>query len=291
MGGDPSSSGLKTSRDPALSPFARALLAGAVAGLTVDLTLFPLDTLKTRLQSSSGFLASGGFRNVYRGIGSVFLGSAPGAALFFVSYEGVKNSAFTTNYLGGNDTPAASMLASAIGEVAACTVRVPVEVVKQRAQATGTGSSLAAVKYVVNLGRDRGLLGVWREIYRGYGVTIMREIPFTMIQFPLWEGMKKWCVQVRGGGDRRASGAESAVCGSVAGGVAAAVTTPLDVMKTRMMLAEKSISMVSMFRKIVAEEGARTLLSGIGPRVMWISAGGAVFLGAYTGAANALSEL
>ncbi|KAF3104241.1 S-adenosylmethionine transporter [Orbilia oligospora] len=291
MGGEPSSPGLNIGRDPSLSPFTRALLAGAVAGLTVDLTLFPLDTLKTRLQSSSGFLASGGFRNVYRGIGSVFLGSAPGAALFFVSYEGVKSSAFTKSYLGGKDTPAASMLASAIGEVAACTVRVPVEVVKQRAQATGTGSSLAAVKYVVNLGKDRGLLGVWREIYRGYGVTIMREIPFTMIQFPLWEGMKKWCVRVRGGGDRRASGAESAVCGSVAGGVAAAVTTPLDVMKTRMMLAEKSISMASMFRKIVAEEGARTLLSGIGPRVMWISAGGAVFLGAYTGAANALSEL
>ncbi|EPS43399.1 hypothetical protein H072_2595 [Dactylellina haptotyla CBS 200.50] len=282
---------LSTGHEQSLSPFTRALLAGAVAGLTVDLTLFPLDTLKTRLQSSSGFLASGGFRNVYRGIGSVFLGSAPGAALFFVSYEGVKNSAFTKTYLGGQDTPLASMLAGAVGEVAACTVRVPVEVVKQRAQATGAGSSLSAVKYVVGLGKDRGVMGVWREMYRGYGVTIMREIPFTVIQFPLWEGMKRWTVKYRGGGERRATGLESAVCGSVAGGFAAAVTTPLDVLKTRMMLSEKSISAASMLRKIVREEGAKKLLSGIGPRVMWISAGGAVFLGAYTGAANALSEL
>jgi solute carrier family 25 S-adenosylmethionine transporter 26 len=30
------------------------------------MTLFPLDTLKTRLQSSAGFTASGGFSGMYR---------------------------------------------------------------------------------------------------------------------------------------------------------------------------------------------------------------------------------
>ncbi|KAF3924075.1 Mitoferrin [Orbilia brochopaga] len=286
-------------RDPSLPPFTRALTAGAVAGMTVDMTLFPLDTLKTRLQSPSTFRAAGGFRNLYRGIGSVFLGSAPGAALFFVSYDGIRNSTFSHQYLGGHDTAVAAMVAGAVGEVAACTVRVPVEVVKQRAQAQVTGlgrggGSIAAVRYVVSLGRDRGFWGVWREVYRGYGVTISREIPFTVIQFPLWEALKRGIISWRdGGGDtsRRATAAESAVCGSVAGGVAAALTTPLDVLKTRMMLADKSQSMASMMGRIVREEGLRTLLSGIGPRVMWISAGGAVFLGAYTGAANALAAV
>ncbi|KAK6332320.1 S-adenosylmethionine transporter [Orbilia brochopaga] len=259
------------------------------------MTLFPLDTLKTRLQSASGFLAAGGFRHLYRGIGSVFLGSAPGAALFFVSYEGIRHSSFSQRYLGGDGAAVAAMAAGAVGEVAACTVRVPVEVVKQRAQAQATGQgkggSVAAVRYVVGLGRDRGFWGVWREVYRGYGVTITREIPFTIIQFPLWEVLKRGMVRWREGGERRATAVESAVCGSVAGGVAAALTTPLDVLKTRMMLADKSQSMVSMLARIVGEEGVRTLLSGIGPRVMWISAGGAVFLGAYTGAANALAAL
>lgn len=36
-----------------------------------------------------------------------------------------------------------------------------------------------------------------------------------------------------------------------------------------------------MLRKIVQLEGASVLLHGLGPRVLWISAGGAVFLGAY----------
>lgn len=39
--------------------------------------LFPLDTLKTRLQSQAGFWKSGGFSGIYRGIGPAFVGSAP----------------------------------------------------------------------------------------------------------------------------------------------------------------------------------------------------------------------
>ncbi|KAG6035160.1 hypothetical protein E4U41_006226, partial [Claviceps citrina] len=70
--------------------FQTALLAGALAGTTVDITLFPLDTLKTRLQSSAGFFPSGGFSGTYRGIGSAVVGSAPGAAFFFTTYEATR---------------------------------------------------------------------------------------------------------------------------------------------------------------------------------------------------------
>lgn len=44
-----------------------ALGAGGVAGLSVDVALFPLDTLKTRLQSPNGFIGAGGFRGIYKG--------------------------------------------------------------------------------------------------------------------------------------------------------------------------------------------------------------------------------
>jgi len=36
-----------------------------------------------------------------------------------------------------------------------------------------------------------------------------------------------------------------------------------------------------MLDRIIKDEGPSALLRGIGPRVLWISAGGAVFLGAY----------
>lgn len=51
---------------------------GAVAGTSVDIALFPLDTIKTRLQSAEGFFKAGGFRGVYSGLSAAAAGSAPG---------------------------------------------------------------------------------------------------------------------------------------------------------------------------------------------------------------------
>ena len=48
----------------------------------MDAALFPLDTLKTRLQSPDGFIRSGGFRGVYSGLGPTVLGSAPTGEIF-----------------------------------------------------------------------------------------------------------------------------------------------------------------------------------------------------------------
>ncbi|XP_061407727.1 mitochondrial S-adenosylmethionine carrier protein isoform X2 [Lethenteron reissneri] len=57
--------------------FLACLAAGGLAGASVDLTLFPLDTLKTRLQSAQGFARAGGFRGVYAGVPSAAVGSFP----------------------------------------------------------------------------------------------------------------------------------------------------------------------------------------------------------------------
>ncbi|KAI9842612.1 MAG: S-adenosylmethionine transporter [Sclerophora amabilis] len=298
------------------NPYTSSLLAGALAGTTVDLSLYPIDTLKTRLQSSTGFGSSGGFNGIYKGVGSALVGSAPGAALFFVSYESVKKQlrearlarerllAIGAGPEGGGATsvawswagslvwsePVEHMLAASIGEVAACAVRVPTEVIKQRAQASQHPSSWAAFASIWALRkRSRGLVGVWGEMYRGWGITVMREVPFTVIQFPLWEGMKEW--RRRTSGREKVSAAESGIFGSIAGAVAAGVTTPLDVLKTRMMLAAEKQHTIPLLRQIVKESGRRAFFAGMGPRVLWISAGGAVFLGSYQWAYNELAGL
>ena len=64
-----------------------SLLSGGFAGLSVDVVLFPLDTLKTRLQAAEGFLRSGGFKGIYKGLSAAAVGSIPGAALFFGAYD------------------------------------------------------------------------------------------------------------------------------------------------------------------------------------------------------------
>lgn len=62
----------------------QALFAGGLAGTAVDTALFPLDTLKTRLQSQTGFIASGGFKGIYSGLLSAVIGSAPNGVYIFV---------------------------------------------------------------------------------------------------------------------------------------------------------------------------------------------------------------
>ncbi|PSK48383.1 hypothetical protein B9Z65_5559 [Elsinoe australis] len=281
------------------SPYVRSLLAGGVAGTTVDTSLFPLDTLKTRLQSAEGFLKAGGFRGVYNGLGSAVVGSAPGAALFFVSYDGIKRVLSSP----ASGQPRSKLydagvhsLAASVGEIAACAVRVPTEVVKQRAQAGQYPSSLSALRSILDLRRTKGFGAMWMDLYRGWSITILREVPFTVIQFPLWEGMKRWSVSRRSrsttvpdGAKEQATALESALFGSVSGAVAAGLTTPLDVLKTRLMLGREKQNVVTLARRIFKDEGARVFFRGIGPRTMWISIGGAVFLGSYQFASNFLA--
>ncbi len=273
--------------------------AGGFAGTAVDVSLYPIDTLKTRLQSSRGFTASGGLRGVYAGLGSAVVGSAPGAALFFVSYDGCKRYLRERreararlgplaggSYASWHSEPVEHMIAGSVGEVAACAVRVPTEVVKQRAQALQYPSSLSALQHILSQRQSRGVVGVWRELYRGWGITVMREVPFTIIQFPLWESMKAWRRQAYG--HETVSAIEGGFFGSIAGAVAAGITTPLDVLKTRMMLARDKQNMLPLLSQIVRESGPRAFFAGIGPRVLWISAGGAIFLGSYQWVINAL---
>ena len=125
--------------------------------------------------------------------------------------------------------PGVHMASAAVGEVAACIIRVPVEVVKQRRQAGFHKSSLYIVRTIL---KTEGLFG----LYRGYLTTVYREIPFSFIQFPLWEGAKSWWSEKQGW---PVSPWQSSVCGALSGGIAAALTTPLDVAKTRIMLADR----------------------------------------------------
>lgn len=62
-----------------------SLIAGAGAGLAVDLLLYPVDTLKTRLQSPRGFVHAGGFAAIYAGLPAAAVGAAPSGLDFLYS--------------------------------------------------------------------------------------------------------------------------------------------------------------------------------------------------------------
>ncbi|KAI9638923.1 mitochondrial carrier domain-containing protein [Dioszegia hungarica] len=282
----------------------RALLSGAISGIAVDFMFFPLDTIKTRVQSTQGFIKSGGLKGVYRGVGSVGMGSAPGASAFFLTYENLKE-VFPRSIPLLRDSPSLNHMISASGaEFVSCLIRVPTEIVKSRTQTGAYGQGSSSIHSAMSTWKFEGIRG----FYRGFGITIGREIPFTSIQFPLYEFLKTQLSRRYLDG-RRPSPAQAAVCGMIAGGFGGAVTTPLDVVKTRVMLEAKLTLQTSMpdptsstpqprirspsvlsfpprLMAILREEGASALFRGWIPRTIAISLGGAVFLGIYDWAVN-----
>ncbi|XP_050083664.1 S-adenosylmethionine mitochondrial carrier protein homolog [Anopheles aquasalis] len=256
-----------------------ALTAGGVAGLVVDVALFPIDTIKTRLQSERGFLASGGFRGVYRGLATTAAGSAPTSALFFCTYESLK--VHLRQYATSPDQqPYIHMASAAAAEVVACLIRVPIEIAKQRRQALLLKGNTSSFEILYGALRKEGLR---KGLYRGFGTTVMRDVPFSLIQFPLWEYFKQHWPTVTG---TALSPVTVAICGAVSGAIAAGLTTPLDVAKTRIMLADRMESgrmggMASILRGIYRERGIHGVFAGFIPRVLWITLGGFVFFGMY----------
>lgn len=158
--------------------YTASLTAGALSGLSVDLLFYPIDTLKTRLQSSQGFIQAGGFSGIYRGIGSVAVGSAPGAACFFVTYESLKPF-FASHFQKDSrsvSTPTADalvhMTAASVAEVAACLIRVPTEVVKSRQQTSTYGQKVSSIMALQAVVKEQGSRG----LYAGFAGTVGREV-------------------------------------------------------------------------------------------------------------------
>lgn len=273
-------------------PASVSFAAGLFAGLAVDVPLHPLDTLKTRLQARDGFFACGGFARIWSGLSPVLMRSVPCTALFFVAYEQSRHGLQRalrhpeSGYHLSVPEWVIDGTAGAAANVAACTARVPCEVLKQRMQAcslsrAGSGPSLLAVA--------RSVLSAagWRGFYTGFGATVSRELAFALVQMPLFEELKRWhpSSEQRDGTRQAWVGM---TCGGTAGAVAALVTTPLDVAKTQIMLGHRERGVWSTLRSLYADRGARAIFRGALPRTAHVGASCALSFGAFEWAKAAL---
>ena len=111
----------------------QGMIAGAVAGAAVDLVLYPIDTIKTRLQTDTmKELNLEALPALYSGLIGSLLGHVPSSALFFAIYQTSK--VYWLEPAFGQGAVAAQLIASALGNLGASTIRVPTEVVKTRLQ-------------------------------------------------------------------------------------------------------------------------------------------------------------
>ncbi|XP_010261039.1 PREDICTED: S-adenosylmethionine carrier 1, chloroplastic/mitochondrial isoform X2 [Nelumbo nucifera] len=245
------------------------VIAGGTAGVIVETALYPIDTIKTRLQAARG----GGeilLKGLYSGLAGNLAGVLPASALFVGVYEPTKQKLLRS--FPENLSAIAHLTAGAIGGVAASLIRVPTEVVKQRMQTGQFASAPDAVHLIVAKEGFKGL-------YAGYGSFLLRDLPFDAIQFCIYEQLR---LGYKLAAKRDLNDPENAIIGAFAGALTGAITTPLDVIKTRLMVQGSANQYKGIFdcvQTLVREEGPSALLKGIGPRVLWIGIGGSIFFG------------
>ncbi|KAJ3495196.1 hypothetical protein NLG97_g3565 [Lecanicillium saksenae] len=287
-------------------------VAGAFAAFTVDMLVYPFDTLKTRRQSQDYLktYAKDGKRNalavrgLYQGIGSVILVTLPAAGVFFSTYELSKSWISKVSLL---PLPVVHSVASATAEAASCLVLTPAELVKQHAQMMQSQGSNKTSSTSLKAFRSLYEAGAGRRLFTGYTALLARNLPLTAMQFPIFEHVRSrlWATRPpRGPGHQRIfeTGAIAGVSAASAGAIAALITTPSDVVKTRMMLLTGSGSENNVLRKgvenrlaagdrpwqvarqIYLESGTKGLFRGGGLRSTWTAVGSGLYLGTYDAA-------
>jgi hypothetical protein len=181
------------------------ILAGGLAGSVADIMMHGVDTIKTRTQGQlalsslqkkpyTGILQSfrliikqEGIRGLYGGFLSASIGSMLSTSIHFGVYEYTKQ-----NLIAYGIEPTISYLAAgALGDIFASITYVPSEVLKTRLQLQGTYNnpySLSQHNYKGNLHAIRSLFssrGIF-GLYRGWSATMVRDIPFTAMQFAFY---------------------------------------------------------------------------------------------------------
>ncbi|KAI5997976.1 mitochondrial carrier domain-containing protein [Pisolithus albus] len=209
-----------------------------------------------------------GFIGFYRGLGPQLIGVAPEKAIKLTVNDFVRGQAMDP------ETGRIKLIWELIagGTAGGCQVVFtnPLEIVKIRLQVQGETARVegAAPKGAVHIVRQLGILG----LYRGASACLLRDIPFSAIYFPVYSHLKK-DVFHEGYNGKQLGFLETLGSAAIAGMPAAYLTTPADVVKTRLQVeARKGQShykgLTDAFVKIYQEEGFKALFKGGPARVV-----------------------
>ncbi|BGO93151.1 hypothetical protein NBRC10512_007596 [Rhodotorula toruloides] len=179
-------------------------VAGGIGGVISQFCIYPIESLKTRVMSSSGgckkgnalisqtardMWRSGGFRFFFRGLPAGLIGVFPYSAIDMSTFEGIKLA--YTKWAGEEPGIAGSLTFGAIsGGVGASSV-YPLNLVRTRLQAQGTpahpqtytGIRDAAFKCYQREG--------WRGFYKGLTPTLVKVVPAVAISYAVYDTSKK----------------------------------------------------------------------------------------------------
>ncbi|KAK4178599.1 mitochondrial carrier domain-containing protein [Triangularia setosa] len=281
-------------------------LAGLSSGITSAILLQPIDLLKTRVQqrtspstvphphgTSALRLALAEIRAAPHLLPALWRGAVPsalrtgfGSAIYFTSLNSIRHRLSSPAVLANANNHSstlpklshiANLTSGAVARSFAGFLLMPLTVLKVRYEST-LYSYNSLPRAALDIYRHEGVRG----FFAGFGATAIRDAPYAGLYILFYEQSKKHLSNLylnnnspkdgagNGGGGGGGGGAATINFASAifSGVVCSAISNPFDAVKTRIQLQPGGYrNMVHATKRMVAEEGFRSLLDGLGLRM------------------------
>ncbi|GAA5856764.1 hypothetical protein JCM9279_006107 [Rhodotorula babjevae] len=264
------------------------------------------------LDALTHILRAEGPAALWRGTAPALAMSVPGQVGYMVGYDALRRTAL--RHLGGaSGDPAQAaqvvvpLVAGSASRAAVAVVLSPFELVRTRLQAQTRSTRVPLAALVAELR--------WSTAWRGLSSTLWRDVPFSGVYWAGYEGIKRALTGGRGMGEQhrgatvaagagagrndgaRGEFATAFVSGAGSGMIAATLTNPFDVVKTRRQAPSASTKgaaaraaaagdearTLALLRHIVRTEGWAALWSGLTPRLAKVGPACGLMIGCYEG--------
>jgi Mitochondrial carrier protein len=291
----PSTSSSDSSAQRIDLPLSLLALAGSVTTLFTDVIMHPVDCIKILQQSDAGYGLSlqdaalalwerDGVSGFYSGFLTYAVSDAAGGALKFTVWEqwkrkmpiqpSISTPKSTSPTFDFSSSPwfqwVYLFVGAALAFVASSVAIVPGEFVKNQLQMDRYDGLWEAVAGIMTA---HGISG----FFVGYEGVMYRDVPYTMLELGLYEVFKTALF------NGQSSATDSSKPGSVGvwndvlaaaltGGITEFLTTPLDVIKTKLMVDDvyAGYSFLDCWLATVDAHGIGSVFAGVVARIAWI---------------------
>jgi len=242
-----------------------------------------------------------GVSSLWSGLSPTLVLAIPTTITYFTMYEQlkVKINERRKMFLQADKTTAAtveapgwvSLTAGGLARLIAVTLVSPLELTRTKMQSQKMPWS-AVTQCLAGLVRTQGVRGLWN----GYTATLLRDVPFSALYWPLYEQTKHLLNTCTYSANLvtfyNHNFIINFISGLLAGSIASTVTLPFDVIKTlkQIEMGEKDImkikpgltrSNITIARELVSEQGGRALYSGLTPRLLKVAPACAIMISSY----------
>ena len=211
--------------------------------------------------------------SLYKGVFGAAGGAGVAIGAYFAFYGAAKKLLEThSDY----SVSTIAFLAGGIGALGSSIVKVPAAVCIRSVQANVYPNVIVAARKITTEAGPRGL-------FTGYLPTLLEDVPDMAVKFAAYETMRAMHRRFTGRSQEDSAAAADISMGLIAGAVAAGATTPLDVVKTRMMVdAAQRPTFLGAISQVWRESPPgvgrlNTFFTGVGPRAFSNGINSAIF--------------